>query len=328
MDLSTNYLGMKLKNPVVPSASPLSKSLDNAKRLEDAGAGALVMYSLFEEEVRRDDDMLDEYFFNQDFGHVEASSYRPLPDDHPSAIDRYIEQIHSLKESLEIPIIASLNGVTPGGWTEHAQELQVAGADALELNIYHVSADTSETGEQVEQRYVEVLMAVKQKLTIPIIVKLSPHFSSVAHMVRRLEKAGADGVALFNRFYQPGIDLDTLEVTRELNLSTSADSLLAMRWIAILYNQVKLTLAATGGIHTADDAMRLLLAGADVTHLCAALLQNGPGYIAGILAGMERWMELYEYESVEQLKGSVCRDHASDPSAYERANYIEMLKSY
>ena len=328
MDLTTNYLGLTLKNPVVPSASPLSKHLDTAKRLEDAGAGALVMYSLFEEEVRHDDDMLDEYFFNQDIGHLEASSYRPLPDDHPSAIDRYIEQIHKLKESLEIPIVASLNGVTPGGWTEHAQELQVAGANALELNIYHVSADIGETGEQVEKRYVEVLKAVKEKVTIPVVVKLSPHFSSVANMVHKLEEAGADGVALFNRFYQPGIDLDTLEVTRELSLSTSADALLSMRWIAILYSQVKLTLAATGGIHTSDDAMRLLLAGADVTHLCAALLQNGPGYVAGILSGMERWMELYEYESVDQLKGSVCRDHASDPSAYERANYIEMLKQY
>ena len=190
MDLTTNYLGLTLKNPVVPSASPLSKHLDTAKRLEDAGASALVMYSLFEEEVRYDDDMLDEYFFHQDIGHLEASSYRPQPDDHPSAIDNYIEQLHRLKESLEIPIVASLNGVTPGGWTEHAQELQVAGADALELNIYHVSAEVTETGEMVEQRYIDVLKAVKKKITIPVVVKLSPHFSSVANMVHRLEQAG------------------------------------------------------------------------------------------------------------------------------------------
>ena len=240
----------------------------------------------------------------------------------------YLEHIQKTKEALNIPVIASLNGTSVGGWTEYARQIQQAGADALELNIYHVSAEVTETGEMVEQRYIDVLKAVKKKITIPVVVKLSPHFSSVANMVHRLEQAGADGVSLFNRFYQPGIDLDTLEVTRELTLSSSADALLSMRWIAILYNQVRLTLAATGGIHTSDDAMRLLLAGADVTHLCAALLQNGPGYVAGILSGMERWMELYEYESVEQLKGSVCRDHASDPSAYERANYIEMLKQY
>jgi dihydroorotate dehydrogenase (fumarate) len=327
MDLSTQYLGLTLKNPLVPSASPLSRHIDSAKRLEDAGASALVMYSLFEEEIRVEDELFDTFLYNQDIGHAEADSYRPFPEQHGSIIDNYLAQLNLLKQSLDIPVIASLNGVSAGGWVDHALEIQQTGADALELNVYYVAADIDESGEEVEQHYIDTLKAVKCCLEIPVIVKISPYFSSVANMVRRLESAGADGVSLFNRFYQPGIDLESLDVTPQLQLSHSGESLLAMRWIAMLHNKVDLTLAATGGIHNADDAMRLLLAGADVTHLCATLLKNSPEYLATILLQMQQWMEEREYESVEQLKGSVSQQHAADPAAYERANYIEVLRS-
>jgi dihydroorotate dehydrogenase (fumarate) len=327
MDLSTQYLGLTLKNPLVPSASPLSRHIDSAKRLEDAGASALVMYSLFEEEIRVEDELFDTFLYNQDIGHAEADSYRPFPEQHGSIIDNYLAQLNLLKQSLDIPVIASLNGVSAGGWVDHALEIQQTGADALELNVYYVAADIDESGEEVEQRYIDTLKAVKCCLEIPVVVKISPYFSSVANMVRRLESAGADGVSLFNRFYQPGIDLESLDVTPQLQLSHSGESLLAMRWIAMLHNKVDLTLAATGGIHNADDAMRLLLAGADVTHLCATLLKNSPEYLATILLQMQQWMEEREYESVEQLKGSVSQQHAADPAAYERANYIEVLRS-
>jgi dihydroorotate dehydrogenase (fumarate) len=327
MDLSTQYLGLTLKNPLAPSASPLSRDLDTAKRLEDAGAPALVMYSLFEEEIRAEDELFDTFLYNQDIGHAEADSYRPFPDMNGSITDNYLAQLSQLKQSLDIPVIASLNGVSAGGWVDHAIEIQQTGADALELNVYYVAADIDESGEEVEQRYIDTLKAVKCCLEIPVIVKISPYFSSVANMVRRLESAGADGVSLFNRFYQPGIDLESLDVMPQLQLSHSGESLLAMRCIAMLHNKVDLTLAATGGIHNADDAMRLLLAGADVTHLCAALLINSPEYLATILEQMQQWMEEHEYESVEQLKGSVSQQHAADPAAYERANYIEVLRS-
>lgn len=327
MDLSTQYLGLTLKNPLVPSASPLSRDLDKAKRLEDAGASAIVMYSLFEEEIRHEDELFDKYLLNQDIGHAEADSYRPFVDQPDSVIDNYLAQLERLKQELDIPVIASLNGVSSGGWVEHAKEIQQAGANALELNIYYVAADINETDESVTQRYIDTLQAVKACLDIPLIVKISPFFSSVANMVRRLEAAGADGVSLFNRFYQPGIDLESLEVKPQLQLSRSSESLLAMRWIAMLYNKVDLTLAATGGIHNAEDVMRLLLAGADVTHMCAALLMNSPEYLGSVLQQMQEWMEENEYESVGQLKGSVSQQHASDPAAYERANYIEVLRS-
>ncbi|MEE4217714.1 MAG: dihydroorotate dehydrogenase-like protein [Xanthomonadales bacterium] len=327
MDLSTQYLGLTLKNPLVPSASPLSRDIDTAKRLEDAGASAIVMYSLFEEEIRHEDELFDTYLLNQDIGHAEADSYRPFVDEPDSVIDNYLAQLERLKQELDIPVIASLNGVSSGGWVEHAKEIQQAGADALELNVYYVAADINETDDSVTQRYIDTLQAVKACVDIPLIVKISPYFSSVANMVRRLEAAGADGVSLFNRFYQPGIDLESLEVTPQLQLSRSSESLLAMRWIAMLYNKVDLTLAATGGIHNAEDVMRLLLAGADVTHMCAALLMNSPEHLASVLQKMQEWMEENEYESVSQLKGSVSQQHAGDPAAYERANYIEVLRS-
>ncbi|MCK5360953.1 MAG: dihydroorotate dehydrogenase-like protein [Gammaproteobacteria bacterium] len=328
MDLSTEYLGLKLENPLVPSASPLSRDLATAKMLEDAGASALVMYSLFEEEISAEDYLMESFLYSQDIGHNEADGYLPASSSYQTKTDEYLAQIFSLKQSLSIPVIASLNGVTTGGWVDHALEIQQAGADALELNVYYVAANTQQTGRQVEQLYLDLLIELKQHINIPLVMKLSPYFSSVSSMVSKLQQHGVNGVSLFNRFYQPSIDLETLGIVPELNLSTSQESLLAMRWIGYLYGQVDVSLAATGGIHTSEDVIRMLLSGADVTHLCSTLLKNGPDHISVILAGMEQWMEEHEYESVSQLKGSVSKLHASDPAALERCNYLQVLKSY
>ena len=328
MDLRTEYLGLELANPLVPSASPLSRDLDTAKRLEDAGASALVMYSLFEEEVREEDHLMDAYMYSQDIGHNEADGYLPTSETYQTKTDEYLAQIFSLKQSLNIPVIASLNGVTTGGWIDHALEIQQAGADALELNVYYIAANIQQSGREVEQLYLDLLIELRKHISIPLVMKLSPFFSSVSSMVGKLQKHGVNGVSLFNRFYQPGIDLETLAIAPELNLSTSQESLLTMRWIGILYGQVDLSLAATGGIHTAEDVIRMLLSGADVTHLCSTLLKNGPGQISTILSELQAWMEDHDYDSVSQLKGSVSKLHASDPAAFERCNYLQVLKSY
>lgn len=328
MDLHTTYVGLKLKNPLVPSASPLPRSTDTAKRLEDAGAAAIVMYSLFEEEIEHDQAVMDSYLQQQSLGHAEASSFLPVHGDMPSKHERYLEQLQRLKQCLEIPVIASLNGTTPGGWIDYGTALEQAGADALELNVYYIAGDIALSGAEVEQRYIDLLTELRQHVSLPIIMKLSPQFSSVANMVHRLEQAGADGVSLFNRFYQPDIDLDSLRIAPQLHLSSSAESLLTMRWIAILYGRVQLTLAATGGVHTHEDALKMLLAGADVVHLCSTLLLHGPQRLSEILRGMERWLEASPYESVEQCKGVLSQRHAADPAAYARANYLQLIDSF
>jgi len=327
MDLSTQYLGLNLKNPLVPSASPLSKDLDSARRLEDAGASALVMYSLFEEEIEDDEEMF-ERTLHQDIGHGEASSYLPMDFSAESHLDLYLTQLSKLKEALDIPVIASLNGNTMGGWLEHALQLEKMGADALELNVYHVPANIDESGAEVEQRYIDLLVALKKQVNIPITMKLSSQFSSPGNMVKKLDKSGADGVVLFNRFYQPDIDLETLYVGHTLNFSRSEDALLAMRWIAILFSKVNCSLAVTGGVHTPDDALKMLLAGADVCHMTAALLKHGADYLKVMLTAMQDWLEENEYESVEQLKGSVSQKHSIQAVAYERANYMSLLQNY
>ncbi|WP_321528871.1 dihydroorotate dehydrogenase-like protein [Sedimenticola selenatireducens] len=328
MDLRTTYLGLTLKNPLVPSASPLSRSLDMAKKLEDAGAAALVMYSLFEEELQHDQEVMDDYLNHQTLGHAEAASFLPLHGDLPSRQDSYLEQLTRLKQALEIPVIASLNGITPGGWIEHGKALQQAGADALELNVYYIAGDSRISGVEVERRYIDLLHELRQHVTLPIAMKLSPQFSSVANIISHLERVGANGVSLFNRFYQPDIDIDSLRVTPQLSLSSSADALLAMRWIAMLYGRVKLSLAATGGVHNHEDAVKMLLAGADVVHLCSTLLIHGTGRLAEILRGIEDWLEESPYESIEQLKGTLSQQHTGDTSAYARANYLQLLNSY
>jgi dihydroorotate dehydrogenase (fumarate) len=328
VDLSTEYLGLKLKNPLVPSSSPLSKHLDTARQLEDAGAGALVMHSLFEEKIEEEDANLARFIHQQSLGHGEADSFHPIPDNYKSYEESYLEHLESLKSSLEIPIIASLNGTTPGGWVDYATSLQEAGADALELNVYYIPASCNEDGRQVEDRYVEILESLRQKISIPITMKLSSQFSSVVNVAKRFEQAGADGLVLFNRFYQPDIDLETLEVVPRLELSTSEESLMRIRWIAILYGRIDCSLAITGGVHNAKDVLKSLLAGADITHLCSALLRHGPGHLAVILRTLEEWLEEREYESVQQLKGSISQRNATDSSAFLRSNYVRVLESY
>jgi dihydroorotate dehydrogenase (fumarate) len=328
VDLSTEYLGLKLKNPLVPSSSPFSKDLDRAKLLEDAGASALVMYSLFEEQIEHESRHMDRFLHQQSIGFGEADSFHPMPDTISSHEDDYLDQLQRLKSSLEIPIIASLNGTTMGGWIEHARALEQAGADALELNVYYIAADAGESAEQVEGRYLEILTGLRDQVDIPIAMKLSPQFSALVDFVKKLEVAGASGVSIFNRFYQPDINLETLEVAPKLELSTSIESLLRIRWTAILHGQVGCSLAVTGGLHTSEDVLKALLAGADVAHLCSVLLKQGPEHLSSLLEEMTAWMEEFEYESVQQLKGSISRQHAIDPAAYERANYISVLDSY
>jgi len=327
-NLSTNYLGLDLKNPLVPSSSPLSRELDTAKQLEDAGASAIVMHSLFEEEIHHEEEQLIRFMHDQSIGHAEAESFHPVPDDYQGCLDNYLEQLTRLKNELDIPIIASLNGVSLDGWVRHGKELQQAGADALELNVYYVAAASNEQGSAVEGRYVELLQELREHVNIPVTMKLSSQFSSIPHFVKQLDQAGASGVSLFNRFYQPDIDLETLQVKPSIELSTSAESLLRIRWIAILHGQVDLSLAVTGGIHTSEDVLKALLAGADVTHICSELLQNGPRRIGEILQEVSNWLDEHEYESVSQLKGSLSKQHAIDPAAYERANYLEVIDSY
>jgi dihydroorotate dehydrogenase (fumarate) len=328
MNLESQYLGLKLKNPFVPSSSPLSKNLDTAKKLEDHGASAIVMYSLFEEEIDAEDTIADELAYFQDIGHGEASSYLPMHQEYASPRDNYLEQLRRLKESLGIPVIASLNGISPGGWVREARAVGEAGADGLELNVYYVAADPGETPDAVEARLIATLQEVTRQVNLPIGVKLSPYYSAVPHLVKRIEQAGAKGVALFNRFYQPDINLAALKVAPTIHLSTSHDSLLAMRWIAILYGRVGMSLAATGGVHTGEDAAKMLLCGADVTYLCSTLLINGPNQLDRIQADLVRWMEANEYESVAQLRGSLSQKNYPDPASFERGNYIKILSSY
>jgi dihydroorotate dehydrogenase (fumarate) len=328
IDLSTDYLGLRLKNPLVPSASPLTRSLDNARRLEDAGAAALVMYSLFEEELREEEAMLERFLVNPGIGHAEAADFLPRNPVYRSGLDAYLEQLAALKRALAIPVVASLNGVSPSGWIELGRELQQAGADALELNVYYVAGEPADEAAAVEARYLALLEELQDTVTVPIAMKLSPYFSSLPHLLARLESGGARGVALFNRFYQQDIDLETLRVVDQPQLSTSADALLVMRWLAILHGRTGLSLAATGGVHGAADALKMLLAGADVVHMASALLLHGPRRLTEVLRGIEAWMEEREYASVAQIRGSMSQRHQNDPSVYARASYVRVLDSY
>lgn len=328
VDLTTHYLGLKLSNPLVVSASPLSEQLDTAKALEDAGAAALVMHSLFEEKVVQESEHLARFFHQQSIGHAEADSFHPVPNEYTSYQDKYLEQLQKLKSHLSIPVIASLNGITPTGWIDYGTMMQDAGADALELNIYYVAANAGEESTQVENRYVDVLHTLREHVRIPIAVKLSSQFSALVPFTQRLQQQGADGIVIFNRFYQPDINLETLQVEPKVQLSTSQESLLRIRWAAILSDQLDCSLAVTGGIHNHEDMLKALMAGADVTQMCSALLQHGPQHIATTLQQLQHWLEEHEYESVSQLKGSISRQRAINPSAYERANYISVLDSY
>ena len=328
IDLSTDYVGLKLKNPLVPSSSPLCKKLDTALRLEDAGAAAIVLHSLFEEELRAEEAMSERFLLHADLGHGEADGFLPDAGHFQSCLDKYLEHLRQLKARMDIPVVASLNGVSLSGWVELGKELQQAGADALELNIYHVAADARDSGEAVEARYLGLLSELRGVVGIPVIMKLSPFFTSLPHFVKQLEAAGARGVSLFNRFYQPDFDLDSLRMVDQLHLSYPDEVLLRIRWIAILHGRTSLTLAATGGVHACQEAIKLLLAGADVVHLASCLLQHGPERLTEILANMERWLGEREYTSVSQLKGSMSQRNMPDPGAVERASYLRVLDSY
>ena len=328
MDLSTTYLGLKLKNPLVASASPFTYTLDGFRKLEDAGVAAIVMHSLFEEQLTGEAYEL-EYLTTQGAeSHAEAQSYFPKVDKFVVGPDDYLNLIRKAKDAVKVPVIASLNGVTPGGWVEYARKIQQAGADALELNVYYLATDPFQPGEVVERNYVEVLKTVRSQVKIPVAVKLSPFFSNLANMARRLDEAGANGLVLFNRFYQPDLDLDKLEVWPHVELSTSAEMKLPLRWIAILYGRVKANLAATSGIHTPEDMLKVLMAGADVGMICSAFYQHGLGHAAAVLSGMERWMTQRDYASVTQLKGSMSQKSVAEPAAYERANYMKTIQSF
>ena len=328
IDLSTEYLGLKLANPLVPSSSPLTGELSSAKIMEDAGASALVLPSLFEEAIEYEQKQLERFVHSQALGHYEAQSYQPVPEDYSSELDNYLERIQQFKSALDVPVIASLNGISTDGWIDTGKELQQAGADALELNVYYVAADADTSGEEVEQRYLQLLKDLRENITIPVTMKLSSQFSSVANMVLKLQQAGAHGVSLFNRFYQPDIDLETLEIQPHLELSNPMESLLRIRWIALISGRVDLSIAATGGFHRTDDIIKALLAGADVTHLCSVLLQHGPEYIAVLKQELAHWLEEHEYTSVQQMKGSVNRSCAINPEALEHSNYMHVIKSY
>jgi dihydroorotate dehydrogenase (fumarate) len=328
MDLSTTYLGMHLKNPLVPSASPLSRTLDSMKRMEDAGAAAIVMYSLFEEQIQHEAAELNHYMSYGTESFAEALSYFPEAQEYNLGPDEYVEHLHKAKKALGIPVIGSLNGVSTGGWMKYAKKIEEAGADALELNVYYIPTDPRLSAQAVEDLYIDALKAVKQTVKIPVAMKLSPFFSSMANMATRLDAAGADGLVLFNRFYQPDFDIEALDVVPNVNLSSSRSIRLPLRWIAILFGRVKANLAATSGVHTAEDVLKLLMAGADVTMLCSALLQHGPTAIAEILKNLNQWMLEHEYVSVQQMRGSMSQKSVADPSAFERANYMKALNQY
>jgi len=327
IDLTTHYLGLKLRTPLVPSASPLSQEIDSVRRLEDAGAAAVVLYSLFEEQLRQESLELDHHLSAGTESFAESLTFFPQPGEFRMGPEGYLNHIRKAKAAVNIPVIASLNGATVGGWTEYARQIEQAGADALECNIYSIPADVSMTSADVEQTYFDILAAVKSAVAIPVAVKLSPFFSSMANMAKRLDEAGANGLVLFNRFYQPDIDLEELEIKPNVLLSTPQALRLPLTWIGILYGRIEASLAATSGVHGAEDVIKLLMVGADVTMLCSTLLRNGISHLRYIEQGLLDWMEKHEYESVRQMKGSMSQLRCSDPSAFERAQYMRAVKS-
>lgn len=328
MDLSTRYMGLKLRTPLIPSASPLTEDLENIKRMEDAGASAIVMHSLFEEQLRMEAQELDHHMKQGTESFAEALTYFPEPEEFHLGPEEYLNLIRKAKQSVKIPIIASLNGTSIGGWTDFAKKMEQAGADALELNVYYIPTDADLSAGEVEETYLDILKAVKSAVSVPVAIKLSPYFSNMANMAKRLDGAGANALVLFNRFYQPDIDLETLEVRPNVLLSTPHAMRLPLTWTGILHGTIKADLAATGGIYTALDVMKMLLAGASVTLLCSVLLKCGIREIKTIEQSMVKWMEAQEYESVTQLLGSVSQKNCSDPSAFERAQYMRALQSY
>lgn len=327
-DLTTTYLGLQLRNPLVASASPLSKKVDTVRRLEDAGAAAVVMYSLFEEQITHESQELDHYLERGTHSYAESLSYFPDLGSYNLGSEPYLEHLHRVKRAVDIPVIGSLNGISSGGWVQYAQRIEQAGADALELNIYYLPTDPNLSGAELEEEYVKLVREVRATVKIPIALKLSPFFTSLPHIARRFVEAGANGLVLFNRFYQPDFDLEELEVIPNLELSTSHELRLPLRWIALLYGRIETDFALTSGVHTAQDVLKAVMAGASVAMTTSALLEYGIGRLTHILTDLQAWMEEHEYESVTSMKGSMSQRAVAEPAAFERANYMKVLNAF
>jgi len=328
IDLSTTYLGLQLKNPLVASSSPMCEDVGNVRRMEDAGAAAVVLHSLFEEQIAQESDELDRFMDAGSEISAESVTHFPELTHRVMGPDTYLAHIVKCKQAVRIPVIASLNGTTRGGWLAYAKQMEQAGADALELNIYHIAVDPDTTADQVERRYVDLVKAVKADVRIPVAVKLGPYFSSMANVARQLDAAGANALVLFNRFYQPDYDLESLEVVPNLILSNSHELLLRLHWIAVIYGTVKADLALTGGVHNATDVVKAMMAGAKIAMMTSALLKRGISYLDTISTELLIWMGEHEYDSIRQMQGSMSRNAVPQPGAFERANYMKVLSSY
>jgi dihydroorotate dehydrogenase (fumarate) len=328
IDLSTTYLGLKLRNPIVASASPLSKKTDRAKKLDEAGIGAIVMFSLFEEQIIQESLELDHYLNRGTNSYPEALSYLPDGGMYAVSPEKYLNQVAGIKKAVSVPVIGSLNGVSKGGWTNYARRIQEAGADAIELNLYFISTDPEMTSNDVEDMQVELVAEVKSAITIPLAVKISPFVTSIPNFVKRLVDAGADGLVLFNRFYQPDFDLDELEIVHSLDLSTPAEMRLPLRWISILSGKINTDFALTSGIHSHTDVVKAMMSGAKVAMMASSLLHNGEQSVAPLLSELEAWMVDHEYQSIRQMQGSMSQKSVKEPAAFERANYMKVLGSF
>jgi len=327
-DLSTTYLGLSLKNPLVVSASPLCEDVDNIRRMEDAGAAAVVLHSLFEEQIDFESQHLDRFLSHGTESFAESLSYFPTLADYKLGPDEYLKHIRRAKAAVGIPVIGSLNGVSTGGWIRYAKMIQEAGADALELNVYYIATDPEMGSAQVEQMYLDLVRDVKATLKIPVAVKLGHAFTAMANLARRLDQVGADALVLFNRFYQPDLDLEKLEAVPRLTLSNSYELLLRLHWVAILYGHIRADLAVTGGVHTAQDVLKAMMSGAHVAMMTSALLKNGIGHLAKVRSDLLAWMEEHEYASIRQMQGSMSYRSVAEPAAFERGNYMKVLSSY
>ncbi len=327
-DLSTKYLGLNLKNPLVASASPLSKKVEMAKALEDAGIAAIVMYSLFEEQITHESNALDYFLTRGNESYAEALTYFPMFKDYNIGPEKYVRLIADMKAAVDIPVIGSLNGISSGGWIDYSRKIEQAGADALELNIYYIPTASNLTSKELEDAQVELVADIRSQIKIPLAVKLSPFYSALPNFASRLVTAGANGLVLFNRFYQPDIDIHTLEVNPTLVLSSSAEMLLPTRWVAILSDQIKCDLALTSGVHNEEDVLKAMMAGAKVVEMASELIARGPDRVTEILSGIESWMNEYEYRSIQQMQGSMSHKSVAEPAAFERANYMKALQSF
>jgi dihydroorotate dehydrogenase (fumarate) len=328
IDLSTKYLGLKLRNPLVVSASPLCKEITNLRHMEDCGASAVVLHSLFEEQLNIESNELDKFLWDHSDLGAESTTIFPDLGNYNIGPDGYLEHIRQAKQTLSIPVIASLNGVSRGGWVSYAKEMQQAGADAIELNVYFIPTVAAATSAEIEQLYIDLVAEIRKTVTIPVAVKVGPYFSAFANMAQRLEAAGANALVIFNRFYQPDFDLEALEVKPVVTLSNSSELLLRLHWAAMLHGHIKADIAITGGVHSAEDVVKSMMAGAKVTMLASALLQNGIAYLRPLRNQLEAWLERREYESIEQMQGSMSQKNVPNPKAFQRSNYMKVLSSY